>query len=160
MNTYAASPRDGSCINALMARRELWKKLCREMEKLTKMPPNDPWVGFLHMHETEASSHAILPEEIEEFVEVVENLYKGPHQNLMTDPDWKPFKTWMMGIAQYLQRLGIRYHDLHEGNVMMRGDQHVMIDLGYSKAPKQEIDTIARLIEAARMIEGLSYPVT
>lgn len=50
-------------------------------------------------------------------------------------------KEIMNGIKEIHQN-GINFIDLHSGNVMLRGDVCVIIDLGYSKSAAQKIEEI------------------
>lgn len=56
----------------------------------------------------------------------------------------KDWKAWIRGVAQYLESVGIHFEDLHGENVMRKGDQHKLIDLGFSQAAQQPIEVIAR----------------
>ncbi len=72
-------------------------------------------------------------------------------QQIIEPSEMKPFKeavSWLADVAQYLQTVGIKYLDLHAGNVMMRDGELVLIDFGLSRSPNQQID----LLEARRAV--------
>ena len=48
-------------------------------------------------------------------------------------------KYQMDKIVAQLKRAQIKFRDFHGGNLMLRGSEHVLIDLGYSQAPKAQI---------------------
>ncbi len=62
--------------------------------------------------------------------------------------DYEKVKTFLIEVAKYFRSVGVRYLDLHAGNVMQRGDELVLIDFGLSKSPETPIDTL----EAAAMV--------
>lgn len=49
---------------------------------------------------------------------------------------------WLVGVGQELDRMDIRFWDIHAGNVMRRGAQHVMIDLGRSLSDAAQLQRI------------------
>jgi hypothetical protein len=49
---------------------------------------------------------------------------------------------WLCGVASYLENHQIYYRDLHGGNVMRKGHNHKIIDLGYASCPTQMIQFI------------------
>jgi hypothetical protein len=57
-----------------------------------------------------------------------------------------PFVQWLSSVAGYLADNRILFADLHDGNIMRRGSQHVVIDLGVSRSGPASID----VLEAAR----------
>lgn len=46
---------------------------------------------------------------------------------------------WALNVSKYFKRNKIKFSDLHSGNIMKRNRQHVLIDLGVSRSPKQKI---------------------
>lgn len=51
---------------------------------------------------------------------------------------WK----WLENVAAYFDAHKIKFADIHNNNIMRRGRQHVLIDLGVAKAPRQRVDTL------------------
>jgi hypothetical protein len=59
----------------------------------------------------------------------------------------KDFFLWFHGLCDELTKNGIEFYDLNAGNMMKRGKEHVVIDLGYSttyNAPRIEEITATR----------------
>lgn len=123
------------------------------MEKLSKTPANDPFSGYADVwqeYSGETSPPALLlPDTIEEFFNSMEETYN------FSDPEWATFKQWLGEVASYLDHVGIEFHDFWHGNLMKRGNQYVLIDLGYSKSKQYApVDTISKLLAmAARRLE-------
>jgi serine/threonine protein kinase len=62
---------------------------------------------------------------------------------------------WLALVADELDRAGITYRDLKGDNLMRRGRQHVLIDLGLSKTGQAaKIPIISRLERLAREIQA------
>lgn len=122
-------------------------------EHLTPMPDNDPFNDFAALWTDISGSFEnpllIEPQSIRKFFDEAENVH-----GVEFDEGWGDFADWLIDVAKYLKSVGVQYHDLHPSNVMMRGDQHVVIDLGYSRSKAvPEIETIAKLLAAAQAIE-------
>ncbi len=72
---------------------------------------------------------------------------------------------WFEGLCKELEKLGISFYDCNSGNVMKRGGEHVIIDLGTStvkSAPKVPDDLLIKyadeLDETAAAIEAMLAP--
>lgn len=49
---------------------------------------------------------------------------------------------WLEKIADYFDTHKIKFSDIHCNNIMRRGRQHVLIDLGVARAPRQTVDLL------------------
>lgn len=58
------------------------------------------------------------------------------------DPSYAKQAEFFKEVGNYLDKVGIRFADAHSGNVMMKGSQYKMIDLGYSESRGGQIDTL------------------
>ncbi len=54
------------------------------------------------------------------------------------ETQWK----WLNNLAFYFKKHNIKFADLHSENILKRKKNHVLIDLGCSKSPKQKIYNI------------------
>lgn len=63
-------------------------------------------------------------------------------QRVKNELDILQNKFQMDKITDQLRQMKIVYMDFHGGNIMKRGKEHVLIDLGYSNAPKRQIDKL------------------
>lgn len=116
-------------------------------EKLSKMSASDPWVPFIDCWaQYSGPDDYITPEYIPDFLEYAEKF-----MHLKDDDDWNEgFKPWITQVAAYLgsPNINIKFSDLHTGNVMKRGSQYVLIDLGYSVVPETPIHVVSRRLLA------------
>lgn len=76
--------------------------------------------------------------------------------DLIKKRDVKDFCKWLDDVAQETAKVGVKFWDLHGGNIMRREnsrliDDHVIIDLGHSKIEGEhpEYDELNDLFEAA-----------
>lgn len=75
-----------------------------------------------------------------EFVEFLEKDHGGFDR-------WGAQIMWLDRLSTYLQKVKIKFMDLHKDNIMKRpNSDHCVIDLGYAKSPRVHIDVVARLI--------------
>lgn len=123
------------------------------MEKLQRLPKGDPfitysdtWNEFSNERDPPAN---ILPEVVDQYIAEMESSYG------FSDPEWEKFKQWIGEVAVYLESIGVKFHDFWHGNLMKRGSQYVVIDLGYSISKEYApIDTIAKILAmAAKALE-------
>lgn len=57
---------------------------------------------------------------------------------------------WLYGLANELIGFGITFHDMNDGNIMRRGTEHVLIDLGMSEVTGgRDLETLASVAMAA-----------
>lgn len=122
------------------------------MEKLQKIPAGDPFRIYADTWNEYSNSRSppfnILPETIDGFIDEMESSYG------FSDPEWQKFKQWIGEVAVYLESIGVEFHDFWHGNLMKRGSQYVVIDLGYSMSREHApIDTIAKMLAMAKMLE-------
>lgn len=72
-----------------------------------------------------------------------------------TGETWLAFSIWFTGLAQYLAKNGVKYHDFWHRNLMKRGSTYVAIDFGYSRSEEPEegfaIDVLAKFKAVAEM---------
>src|SRR3990167_264962 len=47
---------------------------------------------------------------------------------------------WLDQIAHYFQLHKIKFADIHYNNIMKKKDKHILIDLGCSRSPKQDVE--------------------
>ena len=72
-----------------------------------------------------------------EWIDAYQNYLKEEGERL------PPFIFQQMYLwAEELARLDIVYWDLHEGNIMKRGNQTILVDLGYSDPPPIQIPVL------------------
>ena len=115
-------------------------------EKLDPLGEDDAsWVVFADLWPawSRAREHApIKPGQIGHFLKDCEKAQFVKAD----DPQWKLFSAWFMGLAQYLESAGVSYHDFWRKNLLKRGNDYVVIDLGYSQSEETDvaIDVIAK----------------
>lgn len=114
-------------------------------ELLSPLEDDDRWIFFSDLWPdwTESQGYVpILPTVIPAFFSDMEKL-----EAVSSDErEWRVFRAWFVELAAYLDEAGIQYHDFWHRNLLMRGDQHVAIDFGYSRSKERPaIETIANL---------------
>jgi hypothetical protein len=118
------------------------------MEKLKRLPPGDPFAEYADAWGR--YQMCIHPKNLDGFFDEVGVEFQD-------GPKWKEFCDWLADVAEYLKGIGVMFHDLWSGNVMMRGNQHVLIDLGYSQSMKEApIDVVSRMLALAKQVEHIT----
>jgi len=85
----------------------------------------------------------------DEFEEYIYHYVKTPQAKLKAKRALAMLKDQFQldKIADQLVGIGIQFHDYHTGNIMRRGNEHVIIDLGVSRSPAPgEIPTLEAVI--------------
>lgn len=120
---------------------------CILMERLNK--PDPTWALFINqvgllltLVSVKTESIGYLTEEIAGDIAGIAQLIRDgeevhlPGFGMITDKHVRAFDPdkleWLRGVGAELDRLEIGWGDFHSGNIMRRGADHVMIDLGRS----------------------------
>lgn len=117
-----------------------------EVERLTKLNQAEPfgfWIKAWHLYAVGAFPYKdVAPQNLDAFFDDMEKKYGNDREG------WEEFKVWIEQLANYLVDSGIRYHDLWIENVMKRGSNYVVIDLGYSHSDRAgPISVISRYLD-------------
>lgn len=122
-------------------------------ERLNQMEDGDPWADLSDLWPAWSRTNGyapIMPEVVETFFDDSEAAGLVDAE----DPSWMAFKAWFTALANYFDSISLRYHDFWHRNLLMRGEQHVAIDFGYSISLASEapnIDVIAKYKTARAM---------
>lgn len=117
-------------------------------ERLNQMEEDDPWVELSDLWPAWSRSNEyapIMPQVVTQFFDDSEDAGLVNAE----DTSWMAFKAWFTDLAAYLASIELLYHDFWHRNLLMRGDQHVAIDFGYSISEAEEppnIDVIAKFV--------------
>lgn len=126
--------------------RKLWGIV---VEKLTNLSNSDKqdWDQFwndVNKYLDEAinnlNDHGLTPEFSSELVEIIELEQEISFIPLETpgDPILDALQYW----GQELQTLNIKIFDLHSGNVMMKRNDYILVDLGFGEVSPTRIDKL------------------
>lgn len=64
-------------------------------------------------------------------------------------------KYQMDKIVAQLKAAKIKFRDFHGGNIMLRGSEHVLIDLGYSQSPRRKVANLEGIVGlVTNLVEG------
>jgi len=126
--------------------RKLWGSV---VEKLTSLSQSDKqdWDQFwndlnsyLDSAINELNSFGLSPEFASELVDLIESEQEEGIISVEVpgDPILEALQNW----GKELQALNIKIFDLHSGNVMMRRDNYILVDLGYGEVSATRIDKL------------------
>jgi len=81
---------------------------------------------------------------IRESDEPLQTRHLNSFKSYIDKNNWKKtekdiFFQWIKCVCEYFDKHSIRFHDIHPGNIMRDDAHHVLIDLGASRSPKQQI---------------------
>lgn len=119
--------------------------------KIGKLQQEDRWNEALDQQEQQDALDTfetpITPDNVLAFAAWLQAAHENEYQAMQDKVDWLAL------VADELDRAGIMYRDLKGDNLMRRGNQHVLIDLGLSKTLRQaNIPVISRLEWLARRV--------
>lgn len=103
---------------------------CIVQEKLDK--PEEKWANFA----SDFGGCVVKPYMVQRFKD-----RRSDNNGKVPRGTSNKFK-WLNGVADYFQKHNISYKDLHEGNLMRKGDKHKLIDLGYARIPQKKRSNI------------------
>lgn len=128
-------------------------------ERLEQMDEEDPWIQLSDLWPDWSRSNDYAPIQVATVPSFFGDVEAGGLVD-EDDPSWQQFKIWFTELAEYLDSIELLYHDFWHRNLLMRGDQHVAIDFGYSISEADKppnIDVIAKFKElrASRALRSL-----
>jgi cytidyltransferase-like protein len=140
-------------------------------EKLQPIPPQDKneFTEFVTDIEVESGMFSDLWK-LGDWKEIVDYAMEGAREDEEATPESiarirkeimvLQRKYQMDKIVAQLKAAKIQFRDFHGGNVMMRGSEHVLIDLGYSKSPKQQVANLESIVGVvSNLIEAGPPPI-
>jgi cytidyltransferase-like protein len=140
-------------------------------EKLQPIPPQDKneFTEFVTDIEVESGMFSDLWK-LGDWKEIVDYAMEGAREDEEATPESiarirkeimvLQRKYQMDKIVAQLKAAKIQFRDFHGGNVMMRGSEHVLIDLGYSKSPKQQVANLESIVSVvSNLIEAGPPPI-